>query len=279
MFDKINPMRILFTSLLCGTFLLVHAQNKPATAPQGKTLKVMTTLQMPGETGTNGTRGASVAWNPITRKYYASMAGNSSYPMAVFDPNGKRLSDAELSTDFDTRGLWFDAGTKRICANGYDDNGWIAYVLDTQGIPLETKRVISGKTQPDENAVGAGDGKKSVFFMHPTFDDYRFVISEYSLQGSFVKHHYLLLPEQLMEYDESSFNMNCILFTGIPGKEFGVIHPEDNQVHLFSKLSGKWIQTLNVPLEVELSEHFNSAYANGYFWFYNEKNRTWYGMK
>lgn len=277
-------MRTFFTLLLCGTFLMSYAQNKPASTPkkassQPKTLKVITTLQMPGQTGTNGTRGASVVWNPITLKYYASMAGNSSYPMAVFDPKGKLLSDPELSTDFDTRGLWYDASTKRICANGYDDNGWIAYVLDTKGIPLETKRVISGKTQPDENSVGVSDGKKAVYFMNPSFDAMRFVVSEYSLQGSFVKDYYLILPDPLLEYDESIFNMNCILFTGIPGKEFGVINPEDNQIHLFSKTSGKWVQTLNVPLEVELSENFNSAYANGLYWFFNQNNRTWYGMK
>lgn len=42
---------------------------------------------MPGESGVqDGTRGANVAYNPITKKYYAAFAGNA---VISYDMKGK----------------------------------------------------------------------------------------------------------------------------------------------------------------------------------------------
>ncbi len=56
-----------------------------------KNLKKGITLTMPRTIDDEmpGTRGACVAWHPVQKKYYASMAGNIGYPMGVFDATGK----------------------------------------------------------------------------------------------------------------------------------------------------------------------------------------------
>ena len=49
----------------------------------------------------DGNNGASVAWHPQQKKYYASFAGNATYPLAVFSENGKRLSANDLAAGFE----------------------------------------------------------------------------------------------------------------------------------------------------------------------------------
>src|SRR5262245_4426823 len=75
------------------------------------TLKKVLELKMPKEGGANG---ASVAWHPVQKKYYAAMAGNTTYPLAVFDINGKRLSADDQTTMFDVRGLWYNSRSKKL---------------------------------------------------------------------------------------------------------------------------------------------------------------------
>mgnify|MGYP006388747501 CR=1 FL=1 len=65
---------------------------------QNRTLVQTAALLMPRTVDDEmpGTRGASVTWHPVQKKYYTAMAGNGAYPMAVFDAKGKRLSDPTL---------------------------------------------------------------------------------------------------------------------------------------------------------------------------------------
>ena len=74
-------------AFMIGTFLL-HAQVG------GRTLKKVMELKMPktADDDMPGTRGASVAWHPLKKQYYASFAGNTEYPHAVSNATGKRLS-------------------------------------------------------------------------------------------------------------------------------------------------------------------------------------------
>src|SRR5215831_11978397 len=92
--------RLLFLALCIVTSLFTQAQTsakKPLTqSPQ--VLKKVIELKMPKTASDDmpGTRGASVAWHPLQKKYYAVFAGNMDYPLAVFDEKGKRLSDDDL---------------------------------------------------------------------------------------------------------------------------------------------------------------------------------------
>src|SRR5262245_58419425 len=59
-----------------------------------------------------GTRGASIAWHPLQKKYYAAMAGNIAYPLCIFDVKGQRISPDSQSCNMDVRGLWYNAVKK-----------------------------------------------------------------------------------------------------------------------------------------------------------------------
>ena len=68
-------------------------------------------LQMPEGSGSNG---ASVAWHPVLKRYYAAFAGNADFPLGIFDEKGKRLSADNLTTQIDVRGLWYNENPGRI---------------------------------------------------------------------------------------------------------------------------------------------------------------------
>ena len=119
-----------------------------------KTLKKSIELKMPGivyltkgdgeekkagEDSLPGTRGAAVIWHPVQKKYYAAFAGNETFPLAVFDVAGKRLSGEDLTCLIDIRGLWYNPKLKKICGNGYSEIGWFSYKLDAKGIPTESE--------------------------------------------------------------------------------------------------------------------------------------------
>lgn len=113
-------------------------------------------LKVPKEGGANG---AGIVWHPIQKKYYAAMAGNKSFSLAVFDEKGHLLSSPDQSALLDVRGLWYNSKTKTIQANGYDAAGWWEYQLDNKGMPTSIKELKSGKNQPDAQSCGAYDSK------------------------------------------------------------------------------------------------------------------------
>ena len=119
-------MKKLILSLLLALPFLLQAQLV-------KTLKKTIELKMPGKvfvsilTGKDslpGTRGGAVVWHPLQKKYYAAFAGNWKFPMAVFDISGKLLSNEDLTTFEDLRGMWYVPKLKKICGNGYSEIGW-----------------------------------------------------------------------------------------------------------------------------------------------------------
>ena len=125
-------MKKYMLSLVCLLLFL-----STAVIAQNRKLKQVLELQMPktAEDDYCGTRGASVCWNPDTKKYYAGFAGNSMFPMGVFNAAGKRLSPDTLTTMQDIRGIWYDPATKLLMANCYNETGWISYSLDNTDIP------------------------------------------------------------------------------------------------------------------------------------------------
>src|SRR5687768_9931926 len=122
-----------------------------ATAQPVKELKKVLELKIPREGGANG---ASVTWHPGLKKYYAAMAGNTTYFIGVYDTKGTRLNPTTQETMFDIRGLWYNPNTKTIQMNGYEDFGWAEYKLDSKGFPTSVKNIHEGMNQPEEQSVG-----------------------------------------------------------------------------------------------------------------------------
>lgn len=266
-------MQSYILSFLMLLFVSANAQ------PPVKTLKQVMTLEMPGESGTNG---ATVVWNPVQKKYYSSFAGNTSYPMAVFSPTGKLLSDPSLETGFDTRGLWYNSVTKSLEGNGYGDFGWVRYPLGVTGMPGDPEVFVEEKSQPDDQSVGAFDviRKQVVFLSEGT-------LYFYSSKGEPQDLTITLSLDGSQEGDElsggddgpfSKYNSTTVCYTGIANAEYAILNVEDMKIELYNRKGAK-TRSFTLPDDAPIQDMFNFAYANSTWWLFNPATRTWTGYK
>lgn len=246
------------------------------------TLKKVMSLEMPEGEGTNG---ASVVWHPVLKKYYAAFAGNISYPLGVFDAKGKRVSEDDLATTFDVRGLWYNPKSKKIQANGYDESGWAEFKLNAKGIPVGDAVVIrEGTNQPEKQSTGAFNPTKGVlYFLNGDMElvTYNLATGE---EGNTTTLHLGIKKEDKDEEDEDSemmydYNATTVVYTGINGAEIGILNSIENQVELYNLADGYMTKTLALPENVSAPEALNFAYTNGMYWFFNIELRTWEGYK
>ena len=273
-------MRTTFLVLIA---LIAFSLNSNAQTAQ--TLKKVLELTMPKTADDNmpGTRGASVVWHPIQKKYYAVFAGNQGYPLAVFDEKGKRLSGDDLIAMMDTRGLWYDAIKKTVSGNAYNDNGWFTYKLDAKGIPTDVDVDFEGMHQPDAQSVGAyNPAIKKIMFLNDGYVHY------YNMQG--VKTDSLMINWGVKKsagsqgggVDEEAllnYNYTSLIYTGIKGQELGFLNSVDNKIELYDIQSGFLTKIVPLPDSAIPEASFNFSYANGIYWLFDIGNRTWIGYK
>lgn len=266
-----------FVLLICGNVI---------TAQTTKTLKRSVELQMPKEAGDDnaGSNGACVVWHPVQKKYYAAMAGNMNYPLAVFNESGKRLSSNNMTTMIDLRGLWYNPIKKSICGNGYDDNGWFHYVLDPKGAVLDINSDIAEMTQPNSQCVGAfnPDGNEVMFLTGNR-------IALYSNVGSLNGHIDLHLGlsekddigEEFNPTDEipDAYNYTSVIYTGIKNAEVGVLNIDKNQIELYDLKTGFLTTILTLPKSQVTYRTFSFSYSNSLYWLYNKTTREWTSYK
>jgi hypothetical protein len=277
--------KILFGFCLMLPFLM-QAQLE-------KTLKKTIELKMPGKvyesirTGGDslpGTRGGAVAWHPVQKKYYAAFAGNRTFPLAVFDVTGKRLSDEYLTTMEDLRGLWYNPKLKKICGNGYYDIGWFSYSLDAKGFPIDVQNDFEGKNQPEDQCIGVyNNNSNQVCFLNGQF------IYSYNADAMQSDTTIRLYPgisnkENIDEDDNGEtlsedYNYNVLIYTGIPKAEFGLLNIYQRQVELYNQKTGLLTQKLLLPADLPVWPAFNFSYSNGTYWAFDQETRTWTGYK
>lgn len=256
----------------------------------GRSLKKVMELKMPktADDEMPGTRGASVAWHPLKKLYYASFAGNAGYPHAVFNVTGKRISTDDLTAEVDCRGLWYNSTTKKIGGNTYDKTGWFSYTLDGKsGIPAGYTIEFEGMNQPGEQSVGAYNPvKKEVLFLGGANvhvydaatamekEDAKIILhwGRTKSQGIIEEHgDDVSLPE--------AYNNSTIVFTGIAGAEIGALNSADKIIELYNAKTGFLYQRLKLPSDAVAELSFNFAYANGIYWLFNIEERKWIGYK
>lgn len=269
---------ILLLTLFLSVTTMLQAQLK--TAPK----KVME-LIMPktADDDMPGTRGASVVWHPLQKKYYAAMAGNAGYPLAVFDAMGKRLSGEDLNAMMDTRGLWYNPVTKEINGNGYAETGWFKYALNKKGIPDSGITVLEGTHQPTEQCVGAYHPlRKQVMFLNGNG------VSLYSLTGDLADEYVQInwgrkKAEGKSEEEEdgtpADYNNTTVIYTGIKNAELGFLNTGNKQIELYDFMSGFLTQKIKLPDNAPVESSFNFAYTNGIYWLFDITARKWYGYK
>lgn len=269
------------------TFLLVIFTVSALTlrAQKAQTLKHVLELKMPKTKDDDmpGTRGASVAWHPVQKKYYAVFAGNEDFPLGVFDEKGKRLSPDDQRAMVDTRGLWYNPSTKMITTNGYDDIGWFTYVLDAKGLPLDLEIVIDGMRQPDAQSVGTyHPASNSVLFLHNStvymYDDFGDKQDSLSINWGTKKQD----GAQGGAYDDEiseDYNFTTVIYTGVKGQELGFLNTVKKQIELYDILNGFLAKIVSLPPSASTENTFNFAYANGIYWLFDMANRKWVGYK
>lgn len=273
---------LLFTTLFLVTANMLQAQLK-------QTLKKVMELKMPktADDLMPGTRGASVAWHPVQKKYYAVMAGNADYPLAVFDATGKRISDEDLTAMNDSRGLWYNPASKEINGNGYGETGWFKFVMNSKGIPTSSSVTLEGLNQPDGQCVGAFHPvRKEVMFL------YNGVVSLYSLADGSTSGSVQINWGKKKSSGNSdggsdtdtqetpeAYNNTTVIYTGIKNSELGFLNTEKKTIELYDFQTGFLTKEIPLPGNAVTESSFNFAYANGIYWLFNIEARTWIGYK
>ncbi|HRG82123.1 MAG TPA: hypothetical protein PLO99_06365 [Chitinophagaceae bacterium] len=272
-------MKYILVGMTLFIAVAVQAQVKT------RTLEKVMELQVPGEaiSGKPGTRGASVAWHPVQKKYYAAMAGNIDYPMTIFDATGKRVSSIYSSCKADTRGLWYNPVTKSIQGNGYDTTGWFSYKLDGTGTTLEQVQILeTGMHQPGQQLVGAfNPAEKTVLFLSgDTVISYKAADRKPAGKNLMIRWG-ISSPtdETSTEGRIENYNYTTIIYTGLPNAQLGFLNFIDFQVELYNQKTGLLTQVLKLPEGAPAETSFNFAYANGLYWFFNMTERKWIGYK
>lgn len=269
---------LLFLLTLCVSVTFSYAQKT-------RNLSQVLELKMPDGSGTNG---ASVAWHPNQKKYYASFAGNAEFPLSVFSEDGKRLSDDQLMSGFDARGLWYDPTKKAIIGNAYADGGWFKLALNDKGIPQSSEIFLKEMTQPEDNSVGLMDSDDKIvcFLSGQELLIYKNEKPSESPASFRLYAGQKVKPELTKEEDtddkmmlSEAYNNNVAVYTQIKHAEFGLLNIADRQIELYDKDSGLLAQILRLPENAPMPDMFNFACANGIFWIFDIDNRQWIGYK
>jgi hypothetical protein len=269
---------ILFFTALFFSFATAQGQAN-------LTLKKVMELKMPKTVDDDmpGTRGASVVWHPLQKKYYAAFAGNTEYPLAVFSAIGKRLSTDAQTTLVDLRGLWYNPEKKQICGNGYNDNGWVSYNLTKMGLIDSLTINFAGMNQPGEQCAGAYNTvKKQVLFLNGS-QIWAYNAKAVIADSTAVIHWGLTAKDGIVEDEDvttvpEGYNTN-IIYSGIAGAEVGVLNIVDKQIELYNYKTGFISKKLKLPETAIVEPSFNFAYANGIYWLFDMEKRVWIGYK
>lgn len=258
---------------------LLQAQNVPT-----QSLKQTMTLLMPRTVDHTkpGTRGASVVWNPLQKKYYAAMAGNIEYPLGVYSPAGKRLSDDSVNCNADMRGLWYNPQRKTLQGNAYNTNGWFEITVNAKGMPKTTEVIKEGMNQPGEQSVGAFNPiAQEVLFLdkgYVSFYTYYHAISDNTVRIYWGQSK-ASEDEEILEETPESYNNTTVIFTGIKGAELGFLNIDNKEVELYNMNTGLLTKRLKLPDTAPMNASFNFAYTNGMYWLFDIEKRTWFAYK
>jgi hypothetical protein len=227
--------------------------------------EIVVTLNMEGTSGNNGT---AVIYNQEKEIYYAAFAGNSAFPLELFDKYGKHLYEVE--TGFDVRGLWYNPKQKRIEGNAYSGVGIYYKTLNARGYPDDNAfPILENVEVPSPNIVGTFNPKKKVIYY--LFDKSIMILSS--------KDHSLLKSIELQIPTSShDINSSCIFYTGVMKMEFALLDAGNKQLLVYDK-KGNYKGAVAIHVSFEIKSIFNASFANGYLFLFDKDNRDWVGMK
>lgn len=189
----------------------------------------------------SGTNGATVVYVPSAKEYHTCFAGNATFPYAIFDKDGNLKSQQSAGNDI--RGMWLYK--KKIHQNTYD-----------------------GDNQPDANSVGTySTKKKSILFFHKGKLHY------YKPGVSAVT----IVPLKLDNYRE--YNATSVGYMSKKNMEIVLLNVYKKRLEFYSEKTLNLSASVDLPKNIVAEELFNFAVTNNMAFFFNKKNRMWYGLK
>ncbi len=272
---SVKRFLLLITIILSSLLLRSQAMEKQ--------LREVIQLIVPREGGGNG---AGVAWHPIQKKYYAAIAGNTSYSLGVYDVNGKLTSPDKQETLFDVRGIWYNPTTEKLQMNGYKDFGWAEYLLNAQGLPSSVHKLQAGMNQPDLQSAGAYDYKENlVYFLNEVGMVEVFEANTAKYQRQFSLKY--LIEEGKGSYENDVLNEytfydqynTTLVYTGLMGAELGVLNIYTDRIELYSLKTGYLKEKLLLPKGTATRNTLNFSFANGTYFLFDQDKRIWRGYK
>lgn len=252
-------------------------------AQKVRTLSETIELRMPSKKH-GGTNGAAVTYHSAEGKYYACFAGNSSYPLAVFNEAGKRISKENLEGMIDSRGIWYNDKMNTICGKAHSKKAWYKYTLE-DGIPTSQETYTKASHRTSNQSIAAYNTKRDLVYL---------------LSGKFIEVYYedgqedkdeliriypgITRKDDIADSDkgdnlDSEYNDNVVVYTGMRKAEFGLLNYQKKQIELYNRKNGLLTKILKLPKSVTTYDSFNFSYANGIFWLYNQRLRTWIGYE
>lgn len=220
--------------------------------------------------GSGGTNGVSVSYNPVNKVYYTAFAGNASYPLEIHDVNGNSMSTQECG--YDLRGLWYNPKTKMLQGISYDNQGTFDMKINADGT-LKGSVKSSFSYGMGEQTVGTyAAKKKAVMFVEGK------TVSFFKVGKSSAKT--ITLSPSSPNLD---LNTNGPMYTGVKNYEIALFDDGSKSVYLFSAKTGK--QTGKVLLNTgtcgdiyNLPRNFRVAYANDRVFLFDTDSRSWKGF-
>lgn len=271
-------MNRLFLAILIFVSVYAEAQIK-------RHLEVVARLEMPSGPGENG---GTVSINHRNKNIYATIAGNKSYALAVFNNLMEPLSPPDLALMYDIRGLWYHAKHQTFYANTFGTTGWVKYKIDNLGIPYNASIAFEGQRQPFPQSVGQYNLKENlVYFLKGSV-----VVAYDANSGNPLPEKNILLkvgytkaspPPADWKVDSFSvvedYNSTTVVYTGIAKSEFGLLNIKKREIELYSAADGLLTNRLKIPERVPVKDKLNFAYCSNLYWLYDTESRSWAGMR
>jgi hypothetical protein len=213
----------------------------------------------------SGTNASAVTYDPASNRYFSCIAGNSVFPLEVFDGKGQNIYQTECGSDM--RGLWWNPKTKQLEGNGYSSVGIVGLLLDGSGFPsLGNTTIFDGTShQPEGNSCGVYDGKKVIWY----YSSGSFYM--YSRKSGNSMKSIMLSGDVNLE----SINTTSMIYTGIKGMELGLLDFEAKKVLLFNKKTGALSAEIKLPSSAVTNYSFRFAFANKHVFLYDTESRCW----
>lgn len=220
-----------------------------------------------------GTNASAIAYNPDANLYYTVIAGNVTYPLEIFKPNGETVYKGQAG--FDARGLWWNPKEEQIEGNAIGSKGFYQLEMKADGsITGGVKKIECDQESPSANAVGDYDAKKKsiAFFTSDESTDEIMLLKISKGKGKY-KSIELELPSSGADYHRTS-----VAYTGQKGYEYAIMNTSRRRVDYFNR-KGEKTASSSVPEDAVVEDRFRFSFANDRIWLYNAETRTWTAYK